>query len=86
MDEYNISFKSSAAKEFRNLPENIKESIEIAIDELRQNPRPIGIVKLQNKEDIYRIRVGDYRVVYEIDDAVKSIVITRVRHRREAYR
>jgi len=86
MDEYNIGFKSSAAKEFRNLPENIKQTIEIAIDELRQNPRPIGVVKLQNEEDLYRIRVGDYRVVYEIDDAAKSILITRVRHRREAYR
>jgi mRNA interferase RelE/StbE len=83
--EYNLVFKASAAKEFRDLPAEIKRRIETALDTLRENPRSVGVVKLQN-EDIYRIRVGDYRVVYQINDSAKLIVVTRVRHRREVYR
>ena len=85
MVEYNLGFKASAAKELRDLPADVKERIEIAVDELRQNPRPVGVVKLQD-EELYRIRVGDYRVIYEIDDSAKSVFVTRVRHRKDVYR
>jgi mRNA interferase RelE/StbE len=82
VSEYSLKFKSSAAKEFRDLPIEIKQRIGIALEQLRQNPRSIGSVKLQGNEGLYRIRVGDYRIVYEIDDSIKSIRITRIRHNR----
>lgn len=86
MTDYVLRFKTSAAKELRNLSSEIKQRIVLAIDELSQNPRPSGVVKLQGEEQLYRIRVGDYRIVYEIDDAAKLIRITRVRHRSDVYK
>jgi mRNA interferase RelE/StbE len=83
---YEVQFARSAAKEFRSLPDNIKNRIGIAMDSLCLNPRPRGVRKLVGCEHLYRIRVGQYRVVYEIDDGTQRIRITRVRHRREVYR
>lgn len=83
---YEVQFAHSAAKEFRSLPGNIKHRIGTAIDSLCSNPRPRGVRKLVGSEHLYRIRVGQYRVVYEIDDEMQQIRITRVRHRREVYR
>ena len=79
--EYRIKFKASAAKEFRKLPANIQKRLQIPINALRTEPRPSGSIKLQGSDQLYRIRVGDYRVVYSIDDTIKIIVVTRVRHR-----
>jgi mRNA interferase RelE/StbE len=84
--KYRITFKTSAAKEFRRLPTEIKQRLSLIIDELSQNPRPLGVVKLQGNDNLYRVRIGDYRVVYEIDDSAKLIRITRVRHRKDVYR
>jgi len=53
---------------------------------LEQNPRPHGCTKLEGSEDEYRVRVGDYRILYVIDDKAKLVTVARVRHRREAYR
>jgi mRNA interferase RelE/StbE len=57
-----------------------------AADNLAIDPRPPGCRKLEGGEDAYRIRFGDYRIVYTIDDGVKIVSITYVRHRREVYR
>lgn len=57
-----------------------------AIEALEENPRPSGCVKLAGDENLYRIRVGDYRIVYEIRDSVLIVTIIKVRHRREVYR
>ncbi|MBI4287727.1 MAG: type II toxin-antitoxin system RelE/ParE family toxin [Chloroflexi bacterium] len=86
MAEYKIEFVTSAAKEFRSLPANMKKRVSTSVDSLGQKPRPDGVKKLQGHEELYRIRVGVYRVVYEIDDSKKLIRVTRVRHRSEAYR
>jgi mRNA interferase RelE/StbE len=83
---YKVEFASSAAKEFRALPAELKRRITPAIDALMQNPYPRGLRKLAGHDKLYRVRVGQYRIVYEIDDDTKSILITRVRHRRDAYR
>lgn len=86
MAKYEVVFVSSAAKEFRSLPIDIKRRIGTAVEMLSQNPRPTGVRKLQGHEQLYRIRVGQYRIVYAIDDQAKLIRVTRVRHRREVYR
>ncbi|MDY6786105.1 MAG: type II toxin-antitoxin system RelE/ParE family toxin [Cyanobacteriota bacterium] len=83
--EYTLCFKNSAAKEFRRLPKDIKQRVGIAIEQLRFHPRPDGVTKLKGDENLYRIRIGDYRAVYEIDDSEKALRITRVRHRRDVY-
>jgi len=83
---YEIGFAKSAAREFRSLPLEAKRRIAAAIDALRMTPRPPGVRKLTGHRHLYRIRVGAYRVVYEIDDRERSIFVTRVRHRREVYR
>jgi mRNA interferase RelE/StbE len=85
MEPYRIKFKASAAKEFRKLSSSIQKRIRASINALKTEPRPSGVTKLKGSDQLYRIRIGDYRVVYSIDDAIKIILITRVRHRRDAY-
>jgi mRNA interferase RelE/StbE len=53
--------------------------------QLEREPRPIGCIKLKDKNG-YRIRIGDYRILYEIDDAVKEVSVYKIAHRKEAYR
>ncbi len=57
-----------------------------ALDALEKNPRPINSVKLQGEEELYRIRVGDYRIVYQIQDRQLIVLVVQVGHRREIYR
>jgi mRNA interferase RelE/StbE len=57
-----------------------------SLDQLQQDPRPSGVVKLQGEDQLYRVRVGDYRIVYTIDDHDKIIKITRIRHRQDVYK
>ncbi|MEA5447947.1 type II toxin-antitoxin system RelE/ParE family toxin [Leptolyngbya sp. CCNP1308] len=85
MAQYEIQFKSSAAKEFRKLSLEIKTRLQKAINALKAEPRPAGMKKLAGEDDLCRIRVGDYRVIYKIDDDIQLIMIMRIRHRREAY-
>ncbi|MEM9540105.1 MAG: type II toxin-antitoxin system RelE/ParE family toxin [Cyanobacteria bacterium P01_E01_bin.42] len=85
-NRYSLQFKNSAAKEFRGLPTDIKQRIGEAVEELCFDPRPDGVVKLKGDDDLYRIRVGNYRVIYEIDDDEKALLIMRVRHRGDAYK
>ena len=86
MATYEVQFATSAAKEFRSLSPQLKRRVSSAIDALAQDPRPPGVRKLVGHERLYRIRVGQYRVVYEIDDEGRFIRVTRIRHRREVYR
>jgi len=83
---YEVQFAHSAAKEFRSLSTELKLRVGAAVDGLRENPRPPGARKLVGHERLYRIRVGQYRVVYEIDDKAQQVLVMRIRHRREVYR
>jgi mRNA interferase RelE/StbE len=84
--KYELRFSRAAIKEADKLPSNVAERIAPAIDALADNPRPIGCQKLQGEDDLWRIRVGDYRVIYQVDARSRILYIRRVRHRREAYR
>ncbi|MBC1196450.1 MAG: type II toxin-antitoxin system RelE/ParE family toxin [Microcystis viridis Mv_BB_P_19951000_S69] len=86
MNNYRIQFKTSAAKEFKKLPPSVKQRVGESLDQLQQDPRPSGVVKLQGEDQLYRVRVGDYRIVYTIDDHDKIIKITRIRHRQDVYK
>jgi mRNA interferase RelE/StbE len=63
----------------------MRERITEAIDALARDPRPRGVTKLAGRDD-YRIRVGNHRIVYAVDDAQRLVVVARIAHRREAYR
>ncbi|MBN1309861.1 MAG: type II toxin-antitoxin system RelE/ParE family toxin [Anaerolineae bacterium] len=86
MDPFELEWKHSAAKELRKLDKQIIEQVLEAAGELVSEPHPIGSKKLHGSDHIYRIRIGDYRVVYEVDAVSRIITIIRVRHRKDVYR
>ena len=85
MTGYLVTFAASARKELRDLPSDAVERLFPKIRELAGTPRPPGCVKLHGYTDRWRIRVGDYRVVYRIDDDARALDITRIAHRKEVY-
>lgn len=84
--QYNVEFTGDAAKEFRKLDGTTQRRIASAIQGLRTNPRPSGVKKLVGYDTAYRIRVGDYRVIYEVLDDTLLVEIFRIRNRRDAYK
>ena len=86
MASYTIRWKESAIKELRGLPRPIISRIVPLVDALAENPFPAGVVKLAGADRTYRVRVGDYRVIYTVESQVLLIEVVRVRHRRDAYR
>jgi mRNA interferase RelE/StbE len=70
----------------RKMPRDLLRRIDATIIALARNPRPPGAKKLRGQDDRYRIRVGDYRVIYEVDDAQLLILIVEVGHRKDVYR
>ena len=85
MNLYTIQYARSARKELEALPTKVQDRIIAAIAALEENPRPHGCKKLQGSDDEYRIRVGTYRVIYEIVDRTVTVLIVRIRHRKDAY-
>lgn len=83
---YTVEFSRPARKQVGGLPENIRVRLARSIDALVDNPRPIGVEKLAGYEDRYRIREGDYRIVYTIRDTTLIVLIVRVGHRKDIYR
>lgn len=83
---YEISLGHKAGRQFAKLMRDVQARIPPKIDALAEQPRPAGCEKLEGLGDAYRIRVGDYRIVYEIDDAGQRVHITRIAHRRDVYR
>jgi mRNA interferase RelE/StbE len=86
MADYSISFARSARKELEHLPGDVVERILAKIEMLAENPRPVGVIKLHGQKNLWRMRVGDYRVVYSIDDFSKAVDVSVIRHRRDVYR
>jgi mRNA interferase RelE/StbE len=86
MASYSIEWKASAAKELRKLPKQVVARILPAVEALTDTPRPDGVRKLMGSENTYRIRVGEYRVVYNIFDRRLVIEVVRVRDRKEVYK
>ena len=86
MPAYQVTFARSARRELEDLPQGLAARILTRIKALAGNPRPHGCRKLQGPSQLWRIRVGEYRVVYKIDDKDLIVDITVIRHRREAYR
>ena len=83
---YRIESTSAAAKQLRKLPNDVLIRVDQAIFALSANPRPPGIKKLRAQTDRFRIRIGNYRVIYEIDDDKLVVLIVDVGHRKDIYR
>ena len=86
MASYDVALTSTAEKELEKLSGQLVARIVPRLENFAANPRPPGCKKLRSGNCEWRIRVGDYRVVYTIDDARLRVEVTRIRHRSEAYR
>lgn len=82
---YAVLLKRSVEKELDRLPRKTHDAVVEHLRPLAENPRPSGVKKLHGRE-AYRIRIGDYRVLYTIDDRKKIVEVISVAHRREVYR
>jgi mRNA interferase RelE/StbE len=83
---YELIIKPTAEKCLDKLPRPIRQRVVDALKHLQNNPRPTGAIKLVGEENFWRIRIGNYRVVYEIHDKQLLILVLRVAHRKDAYR
>ena len=85
MEKYKIEFKKSAAKELYSIPKKDLQKILSKIRKLSENPRPDGCIKLTGREQ-YRIRHGNYRILYSIEEDRLIVYIVKVAHRRDVYK
>lgn len=83
--KYTVLIERYALKQIMKLDKQVIPVIKTAIASLADNPRPYGYKKLKG-EDAYRIRVGEYRIIYEIDDDIIVVTVVSVGHRKEVYR
>jgi mRNA interferase RelE/StbE len=86
MESYKIEWKRSATKELKKLPRDTIIRILKAVEQLSENPYPVGTRKLVSSERTYRIRVGDYRIIYNIAASALVVEIIRIGHRRDVYK
>ncbi len=83
---YQVLIEKHAERDLKNLPRKLFNLIIKRILSLKDNPRPSAVRKLVGSKNDWRIRIGDYRVIYEIADRAKTVRVFRVKHRKEVYR
>ena len=83
---YRVLLERAAEKDLNRLSGDIYKRVVTSIQRLGANPRPVGCRKLAGSTNDWRVRVGDYRIIYEIADTIRVVRVVRVRHRREVYR
>lgn len=83
---YRLVLKPGARRDLDALPADVFARVDTRILVLADDPRPRGSVKMRGTRNGYRIRIGDYRVLYEVDDKAHVVTVARLKHRREAYR
>jgi mRNA interferase RelE/StbE len=86
MASYKVILKPSVEKDLRSLPPSVLTRVFKRIEALEDDARPRGSLKLAGAEQLYRIRIGDYRIVYTVDQGSAQVVVYHVRHRRDVYR
>jgi mRNA interferase RelE/StbE len=86
MASYRVILKPSVEKDLRSLPRDVVKRVFRRIETLRDDPIPRQSIKLSGVEHLYRVRVGEYRIVFSVDTTYMQIVIQYVRHRRDVYR
>ena len=83
---YTIEFAKSAEREFKALERALQRRIAIHIEALATDPFPAGTKKLKGETHLYRIRVGDYRVIYKVEGKRLVVLVLKIAHRRDVYR
>lgn len=83
---YRVELKPSAARAVRKLAADVRRRVIARAEALAADPRPPGAEKLEGVRDLYRVRVGDYRIIYQVADKVLLVLVVRVGHRRDVYR
>lgn len=83
---YRVELVPSAARAFRNFDRAVQRRLAKRIDALAHEPRPAGVEKLRGTRSRYRVRTGDYRIIYEVEDDLLLVLVVRIGHRREVYR
>ena len=83
---YTVEFTTAAARQIRKLPRNVRTRVLDAVETLSVEPRPLGARKLVGEDIAWRLRTGDYRIIYEIVDDTLTVTIVRAAHRREVYK
>jgi mRNA interferase RelE/StbE len=86
MASFRVEWKPSTKKDLRKIPQGQIRSIIDAAAGLSAQPWPVGSQKLQGTDGTYRIRVGDYRIVYSVSPELEAVTVIRVRHRKDVYR
>ncbi len=84
-EDYRVELAQSAKRELSDLRNPILKRTIVALQSLASEPRPRGCRKLSGYQSKYRIRAGDYRIIYEVDDRERRVMIMRIRHRRDVY-
>jgi mRNA interferase RelE/StbE len=84
--KFNIKWQPSSKRNFKKLAIDVQKKITIKLDELITNPRPVGCKKLASKKNRFRIRIGDYRIIYSVYDTELIIMVLEVGHRQNFYR
>jgi mRNA interferase RelE/StbE len=83
---YRLAIRPAAERDLRALTPNILARVDARIRDLANRPRPRGVERLRGPQGGFRLRVGDYRILYDVDDTQQVVIIGRVRHRRDVYR
>jgi len=83
---YRVEFVPSAARAFRTFGRAVQRRLAKRIDALAYEPRPPGVEKLRGTKSRYRVRTGDYGIIYEVEDDLLLVLVVRIGHRREVYR
>ncbi|MDQ1266477.1 MAG: mRNA interferase RelE/StbE [Bacteroidota bacterium] len=86
MIQYEITFSKSAIKELESLNNKLIDRIWVKIEQLQKNPRPLGCLKLQGSNKLWRIRIGNYRILYSISEAESIIDIISIKNRKDIYK
>jgi mRNA interferase RelE/StbE len=83
---YRVTFTRAASRALERLPVGVAERLVAAVEALAANPRGHGTVKLAGMDAMYRVRVGTYRAVYQVDDGARVVTVAKIGHRRDVYR
>lgn len=83
---YRIEVTPAAKRTIKKLPKNVQQKIIQELELLAKEPRPTGVVKLAASDNLYRVRTGDYRIIYQIKDEILLVIITKVGHRSDIYK
>jgi mRNA interferase RelE/StbE len=84
--KYRIEFSPTAESQLKKLPKEVQSRLKHPIDRLAENPFPRGVKKLSAEENLYRLRIGDYRIIYHVKGKALLILILKLGHRKNVYR